>query len=191
MTGAIPPTGASHPVTATTLGAMIRSTLAEWIAEGRVADAREVGDGHCYDFARTVMENLGSDEHGAGYMPSDSHGRLLDCVTEDWWSRVLDDDDEDMEEAEAFTIDIARLRREGAPLPEGIEDDDEGFAQEVGSMTHNWLVLDGVHYDASCPDGACHFLLMPFFSDQISRLVADRRIDATPQKAFANADLPL
>ncbi len=179
------------PVTRESLRAMILDVTQEWIAEGRVVDARAIGDGRCYDFARTVMERLGSDEHGAGFAPDDSTGRLIDCVTEDWWSRIVDDDGIDIGEAEPFTMDIARLRAEGAPLPEGIADEDDDFARILGSMTHDWIVLDGKHYDATCPDGASHFLLMPFFADQISAFMAQRVMATTPQKAFANHDLPL
>lgn len=179
------------PVTAGALKETILQVTTEWIAEGRVPDARSIGDGHCYEFARTVMNRLGSDDHGAGFAPDDSHGRLIDCVTEDWWSRILDDDGVDIGEAEAFTMDIARLRAEGAPLPDGVSDDDDEFARILGSMTHDWIVLNGLHYDATCPDGAEHFLLMPFFADQISAFLAERAMYATPQKAFANHPLPL
>src|SRR3546814_15897713 len=86
-------------------------------------------------------------------MPADSFGRLVDVCTEDWWVRILRPDGTDTGEAEAFTIDIARLRREGAPLPDWLQNDDLEAAQTIGAMTHNWLVLDGRHYDATCPEG--------------------------------------
>ena len=148
----------------------IEATLADWIAAGRVLKASQVGNGFCYEFAEEVMTRLGSTEYGDGYMPSDSFGRLVDVCTEDWWVRVLRADGTDAGEAEAFTIDIARLRREGAPLPGWLQDDDVEAAQTIGSMTHNWLVLDGLHYDATCPEGADHFLDLPFFANQIDRL---------------------
>lgn len=151
----------SGVVTPALLSATIIAVRDDWIETGVVENARDIGDGHCYDFARAVMERLGVKGHGDGYSPQDSQGRLIDVVTEDWWSRAVDDD-----EAEAFHMDVSRLRAEGAPLPPGIEDDE--LAHLLGGMTHNWLVLDGRHYDATCPEGAEHFLLMPFFADQIS-----------------------
>src|SRR3546814_2997067 len=108
-------------------------------------------------------------------MPADSFGRLVDVCTEDWWVRILRPDGTDTGEAEAFTIDIARLRREGAPLPDWLQNDDLEAAQTIGAMTHNWLVLDGRHYDASCPEGAAHFFEMPFFANQIARLRSSAR----------------
>lgn len=167
------------PPTAAELGETIKAILADWIAAGRVQNVTEVGNGHCYDFAEEVMTRLGWKEYGWGYLPEDSHGRLIDVATEDWWNRKRKPDGSDAGEAESFTIDIARLRREGAPLPQWIEDDDIEIAQFLGSMTHSWLVLDGRHYDATCPDGAAHFFEMPFFANQIARLPnpADQTIE--------------
>ena len=151
------------------LSCAIRAQIDEWIADGTVPDVRTIGGGHCYDFTAAVMERMGvSDDHGAGRLPAESAGHLIDCVTEDWWVRILNTDGSDAGEAEPFVADNPRLRREGAPLPDGINEDD--LAGAIGSMTHNWLVLDGRHYDATCPEGAEHWLLMPFFADQISKL---------------------
>lgn len=160
-----------------TLPEAIRTLTAEWIEAGTVRDVREIGCGRCYDFAEAVMLRMGSQEHGSGWMPEDSHGRLIDCVTDDWWRRVLTTEGADAGEAETFVIDLPRLRRESAPLPECISDEDEEFAGFLGSLTHNWLVLDGRHHDATCPEGADHFLLMPFFADQIGRFLHDRKDD--------------
>src|SRR3546814_1348344 len=102
----------------------IEATLADWIAAGRVTHASQVGNGFCYEFAEEVMTRLDSTEYGDGYMPADSFGRLVDVCTEDWWVRILRPDGTDTGEAEAFTIDIARLRREGAPLPDWLQNDD-------------------------------------------------------------------
>lgn len=158
----------------TTLPEAIRAQTDEWLSTGKVPDVRSIGCGRCYDFAEAVMLRMGSDGHGSGWLPEDSHGRLIDCVTEDWWRRVLNDDGTDAGEAECFVMDLPRLMREKAPLPTSITSDDEEFAAFLGSLTHNWLVLDGRHHDAGCPDGAEHFLLMPFFAEQISRFLEDR-----------------
>src|SRR3546814_8118165 len=76
------------------------------------------------------MTRLDSTEYGDGYMPADSFGRLVDVCTEDWWVRILRPDGTDTGEAEAFTIDIARLRREGAPLPDWLQNDDLERSEE-------------------------------------------------------------
>ena len=157
------------------LSAAIVAEREAWIMAGTVADARAIGDGHCYDFAQAVMRRLGVAGHGAGYAPEDSHARLVDVVTEDWWTMVVDDDGD--EEADPFHMDIPRLRREGAPLPSGIDDDT--LAGLLGAMTHNWLVLDGRHHDATCPEGADHFLLMPFFANQLSGHLATQETTIT------------
>lgn len=169
--------GRNHAPSSAELTAAILAMRERWIAEGLVPDARAIGDGDCYEFAKAVMDHLGVEGHGSGFMPEDSHGRLVDVVTEDWWSRILDADGGDADEAEAFHMDVARLRAEGAPLPDGIAD--ENLAWLLGAMTHNWLVLDGRHYDATCPQGVEHFLLMPFFADQISGHLAETRRQRT------------
>lgn len=160
--------------TAAALTKAIIDVREEWLASGEVPDMRAIGQGRCYDFAEAVMLRLGVHEHGRGWLPEDSHGRLIDCVTDDWWRRVLNEDGSDAGEAETFIIDLPRLRREGAPLSEHLKDDDEEYAAVLGSMTHDWLVLDGRHYDATCPEGADHFLLMPFFADQTIAYERDR-----------------
>jgi len=167
-------------IDAAMLASAIREQTAEWLAEGRVETVREIGQGHCYDFAEAVMDRLGMPGHGSGWSPEDSHGQLIDCVTDDWWRRVLNDDGSDAGEADTFVMDLARLRREGAPLPVGVEDDDEDFATFLGSATHDWLVLDGRHHDATCPEGAVHFLLMPFFADQIAGWLEERATTGVP-----------
>lgn len=160
--------------TRTDLSMAIRLETAQWIADGRVPDVRAIGCGPCGEFAEAVMERLGCDGYGSGRLPEDSHGRLIDCESADWWVRVLKADGTDAGEAECFVADVARLRREGAPLPDGLTDDDAEFASFLGSLTHNWLVLDGLHHDATCPDGAEHWLLMPFFAGQIACFLAER-----------------
>lgn len=161
----------SGAVTPALLAATIVAVRDEWIETGVVENVRAIGDGDCYDFARAVMERLGVDGYGSGFSLEDSHGRLIDMVTEEWWSRM---EGAEEEEAEAFHMDVPRLRAEGAPLPAGIDDGE--LAHLLGAMTHNWLVLDGRHHDATCPEGADHFLLMPFFADQIAGRLADRDV---------------
>jgi hypothetical protein len=168
--------------TAAALTRAIMELREEWLASGEVPDVRAIGQGRCYDFAEAVMLRLGVDGHGRGWMPEDSHGRLIDCVTDDWWRRMLDDAGDDAGEAETFVMDLPRLRREGAPLSDILKDDDEEYAAVLGSMTHDWLVLDGRHYDATCPEGADHFLLLPFFADQTSAYERERMASGTAPK---------
>ncbi len=154
----------THAPTAENLSEAVINQVDRWIKEGIVKTPYEIGNGHCYEFAEEIMAYF-NEPYGQGYSVADSYGHLVDVTTDDWWARNPDKP----EEADMFVMDIALLRHEGAPLPEWAKDDDNDFACFLGSCTHNWLVLDGRHYDADCIQGAAHFLDMPFFAQQIAR----------------------
>lgn len=153
-------------VTPSMMTAAILHRRQEWLDGGLVTDLRSIGSGLCYDFAEAVMNDLGlSRFYGNG------GGPVEDRRTDDWWSRILLPDGSDAGEAEPFHADVARLRAEGAPLPQDIDDD--RLADLIGGATHEWLEMDGLAYDAETPEGAVHFLLMPFFARQIAGLRAE------------------
>jgi len=140
--------------------AAIRTLTAEWIDQGLVARARDVGDGLCEEFAEAVMARL----------PEGSGATLV--YSDEWWERVrLPDGSPSPDEAECFVTDIPRLRAEGAPLPGGIPDD--RLAGLLGAATHTWITWNGIHFDASAPEGRAHWLLMPFYADQVAGLAGD------------------
>lgn len=130
----------------------ITTVTAEWLASGRVSTVRQIGDGHCYDFAEEVLTRLGRhDLYGYGYDPVKAS--LQEARTEDFW---LDD----------FCADMALVRASGETIPEGVP---EAVATDIiSTATHAWLVLDGRHYDATAPEGRDGFLEMPFFADQFA-----------------------
>lgn len=136
----------------------IRAVTAAWLTNGIVSTIREIGDGQCEEFATEVLDRILAE-----------HPEARDVVvlgyTEDWWLRELDDDGNDMDEAVMFEADIPRLRSEGAPVPDDLDDD--GLSEIIGQATHVWLRWNGRHFDATAPDGRDHFLLMPFFADQL------------------------
>ena len=137
----------------------IRRLTAEWLAEGVVTTVREIGDGLCEEFAQGVLDRV----HAAD--PS-TIGVVTAAFTDDWWIRETDADGRDLGSTVSFECDVPRLRAEGAPLPSDIPDDELSLL--IGAATHMWIVHDGIHHDATAPDGASHFLLMPFFADQIA-----------------------
>lgn len=134
--------------------ATIHETARQWISTGLVESIAQIGDGQCDEFAHEVMDKL------AASTP-DLATQITFGMTEEYWSHTNG-------QCDAFCADIARLRREHAPLPNGI--DDLTLSHAIGGMTHVWLIHDGVHYDATAPEGRSHFLLMPFFADQIDRM---------------------
>jgi hypothetical protein len=147
------------------VSATIRDLTRQWLDEGTVTRVREIGNGLCEEFAQEALDRI----HAA-----DPH--TIDIVagafTDDWWMRETDVQGRDLGRAVSFAADIPRLRAEGAPLPDDLTDGE--LSDLVGCATHMWIVHDGVHYDATAPDGAAHFLLMPFFADQIAGYRADQ-----------------
>jgi len=141
-----------------TISRHIRSLTQEWLADGTVPTVRAIGDGLCEEFAKEALARM------AAALPEAS-GSIHLNYTEDWWMRELDEDGVDMDAALCFEADIPRLRSEGAPLPADMSDDE--LSGLIGSATHVWLEWNGLHFDATAPEGRLHFLLMPFFADQI------------------------
>lgn len=124
-----------------TIETAIRRQTQEWLSTGKADSVHAIGSGLCYEFAEELLDRL-----------SDIPGIALG-ETESWWS-----DD--------FHADIAKLRSEGAPLPKHLSDRD--LAHLIGAATHMWIIWNGMHFDATAPEGREHFLLMPFFADQLS-----------------------
>jgi hypothetical protein len=144
----------------------IRALTAEWLAEGVVPTVRAIGDGMCEEFANEVLDRI----HATDPATIDV---VTAAFTDDWWLRETDGEGRDLGSAVSFEADVDRLRREGAPLPDDVPDAELSLL--IGAATHMWIVHDGMHHDATAPDGAEHFLLMPFFADQ----VAGHRNDAS------------
>ena len=155
----------TEPLTRAMITAAIHAETAEWLASGRVPNIRAIGNGHCYDFSEAIWIRLG---YGDDYVYE--NGPLSTCQTEDWWARISED------EAECFVADIPRLRAEGAPLPDDLDDDT--LAGLIGQATHEWIFFDGLHFDATAPEGVDHWLKMPFFANQIAGCRAERQAAA-------------
>ena len=141
-----------------TISRNIRSLTQEWLDDGTVPTVRAIGDGLCEEFAEQALARI------AAELPEASSATFL-RYTDDWWMRELDDDGNDMDAALSFEADIPRLRSEAAPLPVDMTDDE--LSGLIGSATHVWLEWNGLHFDSTAPEGRPHFLLMPFFADQI------------------------
>ena len=144
----------------------IRDITAEWIAAGKVKDARAIGDGRCYEMVRAVVERLGLDfnEVDMGRHPQVSIHDIRD------YERAGQD----------FLISLTALRRAGEKPPADIPSSE--FAELIGGAQHQWLKLGRLYYDASAPEGARRFLDMPFFADQIEGLRQEiaQRASASP-----------
>lgn len=144
------------PITSQQLTATIKQLRDEWVSEGKVPDYRAIGDGHCYDFCREVFNRLGVPYAYGEHQPQTG---IWTVRTEDYWR-----DD--------FVFSIPALRKAKEPVPTDIPT--RRFAEEIGAATHEWIKhQNGLHYDATCPEGSRHFLDMPFFRDQIEGVRRD------------------
>lgn len=131
----------TNPSQKARITAAIRSLLEEWMAADKVKSAREVGSGLCYEFCDKIEERL-----------SDLSG-ITRCETEYWWK-------------DAFIADIDKLKEAGQfPDQWGVIPNIE---MVIGSATHAWISWNGLHFDATAPEGCKQFLQMPFFLDQIT-----------------------
>ncbi len=148
----------------TIIAQAIRETTEEWLKDARVPTVRAIGDGQCEEFALEALERL-------RIADAQTADRTSLAYTEDWWIREVDEHGRDMDCAICFEADVPRLRSEGAPLPTDVDDADLSLL--IGCATHVWLVWNDLHFDATAPDGRTHFLLMPFFGDQIAGYRAD------------------
>ena len=152
----------------------IASLTQEWLEAGKIQTIREIGDGLCEDFAEEAIKRIHA---AAPHLVELVHG----IYTDDWWLRDLDDAGVDRGQAICFEADIPRLRKEGAPLPDDISDEDLSLL--IGQATHMWIEYKGMHFDATAPDGTAHFLLMPFFSNQIEGYRSEKQGTVDAERA--------
>lgn len=159
--------GANQGLGMDTIPTLITATIVDltkqWLNEGIVSTVRQIGNGLCEEFAQQVLDRLHVER-------PNTLNIVTAAFTDDWWLR------ESPDAAICFEADIPRLRAEGAPLPDDMSDKE--LSQLIGCATHMWIVHDGMHYDATAPEGRSHFLLMPFFADQIAGHRAKREENA-------------
>lgn len=120
----------------------IRELREEWIREGIVDSIHQIGMGQCYDFADELEERL-----------VDVPG-IERRETEEWWK-------------EPFLADVEKLKASGEPLPRNLTDNEIELL--LGAATHAWISWNGIHYDATAPEGKRHFLALPFFANQLTK----------------------
>lgn len=149
------------------LSAAIRTVRARLLDAGRYPDLPSINAGGCTAFTRAVRRELGRefcDEIGLEELGIDN---------------LMESEDD-----EPTVMDRALLA-EHWPLvvpPEGLGwDDIDALAAAAGFScgTHEWLVLDGRHYDAEAPDGVDNPFDLPFFQRVVAGWLEER--DAAPR----------
>lgn len=128
-----------------TLTAAIHHFVEEFKKKG--ISPEQIGDGHCFEFARAVMRHFGNQENPKFHL----------IGTEDFCEPPHNEE-----------LDIALVKKHwGAHFPSDVPNK---VWKELGGATHEWIVLDGMHYDAEAPQGVPSFVDLPFFKRWIENL---------------------
>jgi hypothetical protein len=155
------------------LSEAIKATLAAWLAGGKAADGAQVNSGAarggcCSDFASEVTARLGGpvivDAMGISRLridafqvvdPDETIGRPFDReLIARHWPQVKPPLDIDWEQLDRLS-------------------EDAGFS----GLTHTWLELDGLHYDAEAPDGVENFFDLPFLQRLVMAWKTERSLE--------------
>lgn len=129
----------------TTISEAIRQVRAEYIDAGKAASAAEINAGLCEEFAQDVAIRV--------------KGAYLVGVEE--FQMGLDGDPT---ENDVFDWDLLRTHWKVGPPGDLTEQQ----ANQLGIGWHVWIVLNGAHSDAECPEGTRSFFDLPCLARQIT-----------------------
>lgn len=147
------PEARTTPVTPEELTAAILATIKDFVGKKpRCKTVRDIGSGYCYDFVEAVFTRLGAAED---YTHETGRFGIEKGYSEEFHS-------------EDFVADLNILKSMGEKIPRDIPR--RQLENLLGSATHEWIKLNGRHYDATAPHGVDRILDMPFFADQIEGL---------------------
>jgi len=134
------------------LASAIRGTVDRYVATGLAPDARAINEGQCEDLACDVAESLGGET----------------VRFEGTWADNLTVGGNGAE------WDIALLR----DLSPGSEPTHGLTWEEANDAipAHYWLMLDGRHHDAECPDGVDNLFEMPVIRRSMERIAVEKSV---------------
>lgn len=152
------------------LAVAIRAELGEWRAKGLATDGAGINAGAarggcCSDFARKVLQRLGretADAMGVDELRPDN-------------LQVVDPDDAI---GRPFDRELMARHWPAVVPPSGLDWDGlDLLSEEAGfsGMTHTWLTMAGLHFDAEAPDGVENLFDLPFFRRVVESWFAERR----------------
>jgi hypothetical protein len=132
------------------LVAAIEGMGRRYLAEGRAPSLYEINNGQCEDFASEVADALGGERDGF----------------EAFWADNLTVDGEGGE------WDVALVER---LWPLCVPTHDLSWDDVLTDIpAHYWLVLDGRHYDAECPEGVDNLFDLPLVRRRVERIAEAR-----------------
>lgn len=138
------------PVTEAEISQVIRLTTDDFLSKLGVA-AQDIGNGHCCDFAEAVFLRLGAYWE---YIHEKSVCGLSKGQSDYYW-------------ADSFEADLDAWRAAGEPVPDDLP---EIELMDALGRGHEWIILNGRHYDATSPEGVDHAIELHFFADEIKRI---------------------
>jgi hypothetical protein len=115
----------------------IKALAAKWIAEGEAPSAYEINNGLCEDFAQAVIGQFGGETDGLSM----------------YWGDELSADGEGYE----WDVELLSEHYPASKPTHGLD-----WADIRGDIpNHAWIILDGRHYDAECPEGVDNLFELP------------------------------
>jgi hypothetical protein len=149
--------GRAHRALFTPMPRAIRMLRDAFVAEGIAGDYSEINNGACGDFADAVLKSVsaGSEEVYASY----------DVVSNSNFMTGLDGDPDEDEVWDGRLLSVIG----GLPRDWTIEN-----INAVVFGYHNWIVYEGMHYDAECPEGVGCMFDLPIFKRYLTAAVLDR-----------------
>jgi hypothetical protein len=129
----------------------IEAMVRTYLSDGRAASAYELNDGHCEDFATEVADALGGESERL-------EGTWADNLTVDGAGYAWD-------------VGLIEGTWPACRPTHGLDWDDAA----AGIPAHSWLVLDGRHYDAECPEGVDNLFELPLIRRIMERLADTRQ----------------
>ena len=150
----------------------VNKALNKLIANNTVENATQVNDGNhtgttCMDFVNDVYDELGGVEKAYE----------MGCSELGIDSFLIPDEFDDVE-GSPFDIELIKKHWSDVEPTQGLSWNDlNEISKSVGfcSGTHEWIHLNGMHYDVESPKGVKNFLELPFFQ----RIISDWKLENT------------
>lgn len=133
------------------LTAAIAAHIKTYIEDGRAPNAYEINNGLCEDFAEEVVHH---------FVP-----RETDQFFTIWADNLTVDGD-----GEEWDIPLIEQHWAASKPTHGLTWED--VANEIPS--HCWIILNGRHYDAECPQGVDNFFELPLLQKGMANLAGKR-----------------
>jgi hypothetical protein len=139
------------------IGRIVREIIDEWIGNTDIMSPCDINKGLCYEFAEELAARIASETRFEAKVR----------FSEEYWKKDLQSHQYD-----AFVADVALIRSTKIWLPDFIGDYELSLL--LGGATHAWVECEGLHYDATTPQGVNHFTRLKFYQDQFLQIKASK-----------------